>query len=82
VAQLDTLHLVAAVWRDGADAAWELELMASVAGVLPARRVAYAEGRADIDYAAVFGMLLGFERWLVSIAKGHDIIVNVPGIDA
>lgn len=78
---LETVHLVAAVWRDGADATWELELLKTDEDQLAQRRVWHAEGRCDIDYAAVFGGMLAFERILLGVARAHDVICIVPLID-
>lgn len=78
---LETVHLVAAVWRDGADANWELELLRTDPDQLAQRRIWHAEGRCDIDYTAVFGGMLAFERALLAVAKAHDVICIVPLID-
>lgn len=78
---LQTVHLIAAVWRDGADAEWELELLTTDGDLAQQRRVWHAEGRCDIDYSAVFGAMLAFERVLLGVAKAHDVICIVPLID-
>lgn len=81
MAMSESIVLVATVWDEGADTHWELELLYVLGASLPSHQVALAEGRCDIGALAVAGMIKGFEVYLGAIAKNHDVLVRVPGID-
>lgn len=81
MAKCESITLVATVWNEGADTHWELELLYRWSEQSLTKQVALVEGRCDIAALAVAGMVKGFEIYLGAIAKNHDVLVRVPGID-